>query len=135
MIIHSTCQSFLFVSCNSELRQLYCVCFYKIVSTNEKYFHSYETLLAVKWRNDYILSSLAGEMFCYKDNVWNWGDMWAIVLFIWSMQTYTLQTHILPCIILCVWLICYVSIFLIVYCWAQIIFKWFISYDNSFCFV
>lgn len=41
----------------------------------------------------------------------------------------------LPCILLCLGLICYVSVFLIVYCWALIIFKWFVSYDDGFFFV
>lgn len=61
-------------------------------------------------------------------------ETWAIVLCVRPTRTYTLQALILPCILFCVGLIC-VFIFLIVCYWALIIFKWFISYDDGFCFV
>lgn len=55
-------------------------------------------------------------------------------LYVVCVNTHAPGFH-LPCILLCVVLIRYVSVLLLVYCWALIIFKWFISYDDGFWFV
>lgn len=117
---------------------VYTMFFYKIISIDEKYFNSYKNLLSVKWRNNCKLypSLLVKCVVIRINNVRNWRDRWDItVLNTWCMWTYIVQARILLCILVCVWLICYVSVFLIVYCWTLIIFKWFITYDNGFCLV
>lgn len=115
---------------------VYIVFFYKITSINEKYFNSYKSFLLLS--AEIIVNSHSHLVKCVVirvNNVWNWRDRWAIVVLNrWSIWIYVLQALILPCILFCVWLICDVSVFLIVYYWTRIISKWFISYDDGFWF-
>lgn len=130
-------QSFLVFSCNSEIVVFILCSFTKLypLMRNTSVLMKICFLLS----EDMIVNSHSLLVKCVVvriNNVWNWSERWGIVVLnMWSVWVYILQALILPCIFLSVWLICYVSVFLIVYCWTLIIFKWFISYDDGFCFV
>ena len=116
----------------------YIVFFCKIVPIDEKILQFLQKLtcyLVRKWL--YLLTLNRWNVLSYGWTTVDPAEPGGPSLdFMYGLSERTLQVLIPHAVsLLCVGLTCYVSAFLVVYCWAIIVFKWFISYDDSFCFV